>query len=366
MRIGHFETLKPVCPRCKSERQVLAPLSLANVSQQTGNIILEGSLVCSNAQCATEYPIIDGIPIILNTIRKYINENFYHITARDDLTAVGESLLGDYSGPGSEFNSMRHYLSTYAWDHYGDKAPENEFKLHNSSSEPGSVVNCLQAGFSLLDSGIKAPALDVGCAVGRSSFEVAERCGGLTLGIDLNFSLLRVAQKVLRDGRIRFPLKRTGIVFDRHEFSVKFTAADKVDFWVCDASNLPFDGASFNFVSALNVLDTVNSPAVFLQSINDTLACGGRLLLSTPYDWSPPVPLQNWFGGHAQRSAHQGSSETVLRNQLSPELNSNPNFKLKMIAEIEHHPWRLRVHSRRTAHYDTHILAIEKACEKDH
>ena len=363
MRIGHFESLKPVCPRCKIERQTLAPLTIANVAQKTGDVILEGNLICSNPQCQVEYPIIDGIPIIFNTLRKYINDNFYHLTVRDDLSSLNEALLGDFSGPGSEFNSIRHYASTYTWDHYGDKAPNNEFETQQNDSLPGSIVKCLQAGFSLFETQPAAPALDIGCAVGRSTFEVSEQCGGLTLGIDLNFSLLRIAQKVLHEGRVSFPLKRTGVVYDRHEYDVNFENAGNVDFWACDASALPFASESFNFVTALNVLDAVNSPATFLQSINDTLAANGHLLLSTPYDWSPPVPLHNWFGGHSQHHSHLGNSETVLRKHLSSDPQTPLNLKLVMTGEIEHHPWTVRIHSRRTTLFDAHIIACKKSTD---
>jgi len=360
MRIGHFESLKPVCSRCKSERQSFEPLSIANVAKQTNDVILEGNLICSNPQCQTEYPIIDGIPIIIHPVSKYVNDNFYHISHRDDLSSLSESFLGDFSGPGSEFNSIRHYLSAYCFDHYGDKAPANEFDTQQDGTLPGNVVNCLNAGFSILDDPGKSPAIDIGCAVGRSTFEIAKYCSGLTLGIDLNFSQLRVAQKVLREGRIQFPLKRTGIVYDRHEFDIDLPNRTDVDFWACDASALPFTNESFNFVSTLNVLDTVNSPAALLQSLNDTLNTGGSLLLSTPYDWSPPVPLQNWLGGYSQRRSHRGSSESVLRSHLASGQNSPLNLKLKMTAEIEHHPWRVRVHNRRTALYDSHIVACKK------
>lgn len=361
MRLSHFETLKPICPRCKSERQINAPLNLASIAKQFENNILEGNLVCSNNQCHTEYPIVDGIPIIVGTIRKYINDNFYHITQRNDFSMLSESLLGDYSGPGSEFNSIRHYLSSYAWDHYGDQAPDQEFTSQQNGPVPGSVIRCLQSGLNLFESMPAAPALDVGCAVGRSTFEVAQRCEGLTLGIDLNFSLLRVAQKVLHEGRISFPLKRTGIVYERHEYDVTMPQANKVDFWACDAIALPFADETFHFMSALNVLDTVTSPAGLLISLSNGLKNTGKLLLSTPYDWSPPVPIHNWFGGHAQRAPHQGSSETVLRSHLAENSQTAPNLELKMVAEIEHHPWSVRVHDRRTAQYDAHIIACEKS-----
>lgn len=360
MRLSHFETLKPVCPRCKSEQQIDAPLGIASVSQQTDDNIIEGNLICSNKQCQTEYPIIDGIPIIVGTIRKYISDHFYHITQRDDLSILSESLLGDYSGPGSEFNSIRHYLSSYGWDHYGDQAPDNEFGPQQKGTFPGNATRCLQAGLNLFEKKPTLPALDVGCAVGRSTFEVAQHCNGLTLGIDPNFSLLRVAQKVLREGRVSFPLKRTGIVYERHEFEVNMPASQNVDFWACDGAALPFSNKTFHFISALNVLDTVESAAKLLHSISASMADNGQLLLSTPYDWAPPVPINNWFGGHAQRAQHQGSSEAVLRSHLAENSKTAPNLPLAMLAEIEHHPWSVRVHDRRTAQYDAHIIACKK------
>ena len=358
MRIVHFETLKPVCPRCKIEHQLVAPLSLANVSHKNNDIIIDGNLVCTNSHCAIEYPIIDGIPVIVNNLRKYLNDNFYHLTVRDNLSALTESILGDAAGPGAAFNSIRHYLSTYAWDHYGDLAPDNEFP--HQQTKPGSTLNCLNAGLSLLDKYPQAPMLDIGCATGRSTFELAAKYNGMALGIDLNFSLLRTAQQVLQTGTITFPLKSVGVIFERHQYEVALKNKELVDFWACDALALPFMDESFQFASALNVLDTVNSPVNFLKSISQSLNAGGNAVLATPYDWSPPVPLQNWIGGQAQRSAENGMSDKLLRKLLTHEESEQSTGNLKLIGEIEHHPWHVRIHNRRSASYDTHIVACNK------
>ncbi|WP_455221858.1 methyltransferase domain-containing protein [Kaarinaea lacus] len=358
MRIAHFETLKPVCPRCKFEQQVIAPLIIANVARQNDDIIVDGNLICTNPHCGIEYPIIDGIPVIVSNLRKYLNDNFYHLTVRDDLSALTESILGDASGPGAAFNSIRHYLSTYAWDHYGDKAPADEFP--KQQIKPGSAVSCLNAGLSLLDKKPQSPMLDIGCATGRSTFELAAKYNGLALGIDLNFSLLRTAQHVLQTGTITFPLKSVGIVFERHHYIVELDNNQLVDFWACDALSLPFMDESFQFVSALNVLDTVNAPVNFLKGISQSLTEGGNTVLATPYDWSPPVPVQNWLGGHSQRGTEKGMSENLLRKLLTQDEDKDAIGKLKLIGEIEHHPWHVRIHNRRTASYDTHIIACGK------
>jgi len=358
VRIVHFETLKPVCPRCKIEHQLAAPLSLANVSRKKEDVIIDGNLVCSNTRCAIEYPIIDGIPVIVNNLHKYLNDNFYHLTVRNDLSTLTESILGDAAGPGAAFNSIRHYLSTYAWDHYGDMAPNEEFP--HQQIKPGNALNCLNAGLSLLDKSPHAPMLDIGCATGRSTFELASKYNGLALGIDLNFSLLRTAQQVLQTGTITFPLKSVGIIFDRHQYEVALENKQLVDFWACDALTLPFADELFHFVSALNVLDTVNAPANFLNAVSRSLNTGGNAVLATPYDWSPPVPLQNWIGGHAQRSAENGMSDKLLRKLLTHDESEQSIGTLKLKGEIEHHPWNVRIHNRRSASYDTHIIACNK------
>ena len=180
------------------------------------------------------------------------------------------------------------------------------------------------------------------------------------MGIDINFSLLRVAQQVLREGRIQFPLKRTGIIYDRQEYNASFEQAKHVDFWACDATALPFNKESFNFVSALNVLDNVQSPRNLLISISDILGIGKSAVLAPPYDWSGPTPMNNWLGGHAQLGNSNGFSEDVLRNLLSAEKNPQNTIQMTITNEIEHHPWNVRVHSRRTACYDTHIIACKK------
>ena len=272
-----------------------------------------------------------------------------------------ESILGDVAGPGSAFNNMRHFISTYAWDHYGDKAPAGEFTSALEDMEPGSAVRCMNAGLSYLDNDPQAPALDIGCAVGRTTFELASKVKGLTLGIDTSFPVLRVAQRVLREGRVTFPLKRVGIVYDYHDYELSLGSEQFIDFWACDVLALPFADDSFNMVNALNVFDTVSSPRDFLAAISNLLSSGGGAVLSTPYDWSPPTPLQAWVGGHSQRAGDNGDSEAILKSLLSPGSENRAGNGLTLVGEINSHPWYVRVHNRRWVRYDTHVLACQKS-----
>lgn len=359
MRRSHFEQLRPVCPRCKHDRKITAPLNLAAVAVEQGDTILQGNLICSDSGCRLEYPIIDGIPIIVNNIRKYLADNVFQINARDDLSPVVESILGDAVGPGTPFNVARHHLSTYGWGHYGDKAPASRAEAATGSDTTGTVADCLSAGLRLLGAQAQAPLLDIGCAAGRTSFELAQRFSGLTLGIDLNFSLLRLAQRVLHTGVATFPLKRVGIVYDRQEYPVAFENKDKVDFWACDALALPFQEETFRFTSAMNVFDVVNAPRDLLVAMDRALATDGAAILATPYDWSASTPIETWVGGHSQRGLHGGSAEPLLRNMLSPG-TAGAVGSLRIVGEVEEHPWNIRIHSRHSAQYVTHIVACRK------
>lgn len=359
----------------------MSPIVIANKEREhhdkNGMQILEGSLVCSHSACQQEYPIIDGVPLLVPYVTQYVNDNFYHITLRGDISSHTSSILGDIAGPGAAFNEIRHYLSCYAWDHYADLAPVHESTDHGTTNhgtsnhgttddkttpqraQPGSIVACLQAGLGLYDRDIKGPVLDIGCAVGRTSFELAKQSNGLCLGIDLNFSMLRLAQRILTEGKLSYPLKRTGIVFDQQAYPLQFDNVENVDFWVCDAMALPFADEEFACVTALNVIDTVNSARDFLTSVRNTLQPEGTALISTPYDWQPPVPVRNWLGGHSQRGPEYDSSESVMRKLLGPGHPMTVD-NLKIEGEIDRYPWTMRIHSRRTVCYESHIIACRK------
>ena len=127
-------------------------------------MILEGVLSCSDPACQLEYPIIDGIPILLPNTRAYIADNLSHLVERDDLSEVLESILGDCAGPATLYNSTRQHLSTYSWDSYGDLDPgEPEASDSQADIMPGAVKRCLDKGLDLLDKPLCGPVIDMGC-----------------------------------------------------------------------------------------------------------------------------------------------------------------------------------------------------------
>ncbi|NJL60052.1 MAG: methyltransferase domain-containing protein, partial [Desulfobacteraceae bacterium] len=328
MKRYHFETLRPICPVCRDR------LEIGSVMQETNKDILEGILLCSGRQCQSEYPIISGIPILVADRRSYISQNILSVMSGTDMSADMESLVGDCCGPGSFFDVTRQYLSTYTFDHYGDLNPDE------TSDIPGSVVRLLEKGLAMTDNPIQGPTIDIGCSVGRTSFELAAKTKNPVLGIDLNFAMLRTASQILRQGIVRYPKRRIGMVYDRHEFAVSFDNSELVDFWACDAAALPFSDQCFGTVTSLNVLDCMLSPTDHLHSLARVLKAGGTAILSTPYDWSAAVtPMESWIGGHSQRSQKRGSPEDMLRLLLTKGAHPQSVEKMKIISELRAVPW---------------------------
>ncbi|NYZ17588.1 methyltransferase domain-containing protein [Azospirillum sp. RWY-5-1] len=362
MRRSHFEALKPVCPRCRQTRGVLSPLVLGLVEEEDAAGIRSGTLHCTDPACWLEFPIIDGAPVLVPDVRGWLAANAHLITEREDLTPLVESLLGDGTGPDSAFNIARQHRSSYAWDHYADLDPAEPA----GPVRPGGVVRCLEAGLRRLDdtpsARLPGPAIDLGCACGRTAFELAARVDGPVLGIDLNWPLLRVARRALETGEAVYPRRRVGMVYDRRRYPVRFAGMERVDFWIADAQAPPFADDAFGFAAALNIVDCVASPPALLAALDRLVRPGGAAVLATPFDWSTgATPVEAWLGGHSQRGPQDGSSETMLRLLTTPGAHPQSTRRLAPLGGPVEVDWAVRLHERSAMLYRAHVVVLESA-----
>jgi SAM-dependent methyltransferase/uncharacterized protein YbaR (Trm112 family) len=358
VRRDWLAALRPLCPVCLAAGRD-AELALAAVAREEGGHLVEGALGCPSADCRREYPVIDGVPLLLADLRGRVAGSLLEILARDDLDETTESLLGDCAGPGSAFDATRQQLSIYGWDHWGDLDPEAST---GPCTIPGSVLRLLARAVPHLLDLPPGPVLDLGCATGRTTFELAATTGRPALGVDLAFAMLRLAAGALRHGRVRYPRRRVGVVYDRRQFPVAPPARERVDFWLADALALPFPAGTFAAIVALNVLDCVADPHALLTALPRLLVPGGRAVLTTPYDWSPHVtPIEGWLGGHSQRGPGRGAGEPVLRALLTPGAHPASIEGLQLIAEEVGLPWRVRLHERSAMDYRVHLVVADRA-----
>ncbi|MES2475978.1 MAG: putative 4-mercaptohistidine N1-methyltransferase [Verrucomicrobiota bacterium] len=140
--------------------------------------------------------------------------------------------------------------------------------------------------------------LDLGCAVGRSAFEMARQCREV-IGIDFSHSFIRAAE-TLRTG--------SAISYDRCEeasLSTRLEArapvgidVSRLSFQQGDAMDLPTDLGSFDCVHAANLLCRLPDPQRLLGRLPSLVKSGGELILATPCTWLEEyTPSENWPTG---------------------------------------------------------------------
>jgi SAM-dependent methyltransferase len=314
-------------------------------------------LLCPSPVCQREYPIIDGIPILVANLRGFLADNLHLLMAREDLSETIESVLGDCAGPGSPLDVARHQLSSYAWDHYGSYDEQES----DAEPRPGATARLLETGLDLAGALPAGALVDLGCSVGGTTFALAQQTGRLVLGLDLNLAMLRLASGVLQRGIAQYPRKRTGVVYDRRRFAVCMPCAESVDFWAADAFALPLADACCAGIAALNLLDCVRAPRELLAEVERILGPSGKAILTSPYDWSAvATPIEAWLGGHSQRGPDQGASEPVLRALLTPGGHPAALDSLSLVAEHSEVPWHVRLHQRSTVSYKVHLVVAQK------
>ncbi len=359
MRIGHFEALSPICPACR-DGGTQAALGLASIDREAEGDVEDGVLSCTG--CGAEFPILDGLPILVPDLRRFVADNLFYLSSRTELTGTAGRVLGDAAGPGSGLDAMRQHLSTYGWDHWCDLDPASADEPVPGGARAGGVARLVAAALSMAQAGPAAgPALDLGCGAGRSTLEIANRTGRLTLGIDVSFPLARFARACLTSGRADFGLRRIGMVYERRAFPLGADpqALARCDVWICDALALPFRDESFSLAAGLNLLDCARDPAALLSEIARVLGEGAPAHLATPFDWSGNVtPAQSWIGGHSDRGALRGRAEPVL----SMLLGGGPNAVRGLAAEgdAREMDWHVRLHDRSAMHYAVHMVAARK------
>lgn len=146
-----------------------------------------------------------------------------------------------------------------------------------------------------------ASALDLGCATGRSVFELARFCDRVT-GIDFSARFIRIGHQMQELGAIRYSIPDEGELVSYHEKTLEELGLagleKKVEFWQGDAHNLKPQFNGYDLVLAANLIDRLYEPAIFLADIGRRIRPGGLLVLLSPYTWLEEfTPKEKWIGG---------------------------------------------------------------------
>lgn len=166
-----------------------------------------------------------------------------------------------------------------------------------------------------------ARALDVGCAVGGSTFELA-RAFQAVVGIDFSAAFIGAAEHLRVKGELAYTVRTEGEQFSHAKLVARAphdVDAARVAFEVGDACQLDLPRLGrFNAVLAGNLLCRLPDPRKFLADLSLLVAPGGVVLFTSPFSWFQEyTPRERWLGGRAGEP--DGSSLTGLVAALSAD-----------------------------------------------
>ena len=201
-------------------------------------------------------------------------------------------------------------VSQYCHFHYGPRY----FDVEDLSA------HCVRLCMEKLQDKPRLRALDLGCAVGRASFELAQHFDSVT-GIDFSARFIRMAHQMQQKGSIHYELIEEGEIVSYHEQQLKqlglSSQLGEIEFIQGDASNLKPQFDQYDLVLAINLIDRLRTPAVFLNDIRQRINVGGLLAIASPYTWLEEfTPKENWLGG-IRKDGEPYSSLDGLKEQLS-------------------------------------------------
>jgi putative 4-mercaptohistidine N1-methyltranferase len=180
----------------------------------------------------------------------------------------------------------------------------------------------------------KARALDLGCAVGRSTFELARHCAEV-IGIDFSARFIAAARALLQDGCIRGRLPEEGERAREVDFRVpRAEPRGRIEFQLGDACDLDPALGGFDVVLGANLIDRLPAPKALLARLPDLVRPSGQLILTSPFTWLEEfTPRPEWLGGYRGRD-----TATALREELDAA------FAFRESRDI---PFLIREHARK-------------------
>jgi putative 4-mercaptohistidine N1-methyltranferase len=159
-------------------------------------------------------------------------------------------------------------------------------------------VRCVTQCVDVSKLGSDSRALDLGCAVGRSSFELARWCGEV-IGIDYSAAFISAAELVRTSGALEYQCTVEGeLTMPLKAICPEAVDRQRVKFEQGDAMALREGLGKFDVVLMANLIDRLREPKKCLTSLSALVSPGGQLVITSPYTWMEEyTPRENWLGG---------------------------------------------------------------------
>lgn len=202
-------------------------------------------------------------------------------------------------------------LAEYLLFHYG--APEEVLPYAFGPKEAlNFAVRAVTECLDLPSVPTFARALDLGCAVGRSSFELARFCQEV-VGIDFSANFIRAADALRVNGSLPYLRTDEGRLTTKCEAKVPADIdRGRVRFEVGDACWLGGGLGQFDVALLINLVDRVKEPRWCLEQLPGLINSGGQVVIASPFTWLEEyTPGAKWLGGYEESGQAVNSFETL-------------------------------------------------------
>lgn len=221
-------------------------------------------------------------------------------------------------------------IAQYLLLHYG--APAEVMPFPGAAVEAaGFPERCVTATIDAARVPSGARALDLGCAVGRSSFELARFCASVT-GIDFSRRFIDAARRLQRGEALEVSIPEQGDL--RRQIRVRAPEGidrDRVQFEQGDAMNLRSGLGVFDVVLLANLLCRLADPRRCLAQLAALVRPGGQLVITTPSTWRQiHTPREHWIGGF-ERDGRAVRTLDGLQEILGPSFDLSRRIDLPLL-----------------------------------
>jgi putative 4-mercaptohistidine N1-methyltranferase len=226
-------------------------------------------------------------------------------------------------------------LEQYLLFHYG--TPEQVCPLLAEARHAcGFPVRCVSESLARIDLKGRARALDLGCAVGRSSFQLA-RTFDEVIGIDYSSRFIAAAREMQARRAVKVRILREGSLFEEAELRLPADLpAERVKFETGDACDLRAGLGPFDLVLMANLIDRLAEPKKCLAQLPGLIRPGGWLVLTSPYTWLEDyTPREKWLD--------QGGTLAALTKILAPHFDPGATFDLPFLIREHRRKYQLSV-----------------------
>lgn len=203
-----------------------------------------------------------------------------------------------------------------------------EFHFGNSALPGVDVTNfqvaCAEQIRKHLSDRRTEKALDIGCAAGRTAFELAQQYDHVD-AVDFSVRLIEAPSNLQKTGIQRYLCQDEGELnlyceIGLADFEGYEAVKDKISFMQGDACNLVDKFTDYDLVFAGNLLDRLYDPEKFLHLIKDRIREKGLLVIASPYTWSEEyTPRDKWLGGFKASTGENFTTLEGIKQILEPE-----------------------------------------------